>query len=133
MTTIFKLLVNATIAWIAGLAFISVTLYVSNDGADFTTTDLMGFGVMAGVASALLMLAIYLPSLYWLRRRLGGVRPRNRFLLLTGLVCNLPIFLLLAILINRKMSALEAVGFMLTFLIIGASFGLGFTFATTRN
>ena len=29
--------------------------------------------------------------------------------------------------INRKMSATEALGFMLAFLVIGVSFGLGFT------
>jgi len=128
MKTILKLLINAAIAWIVGLAFIGVTLYLSNDGADFTATDLMGFGVMSIVASGLLMLAIYLPSLYWLRRRLKGLHPRNRFVALAGVVCNVSIFLLLAFLINRKMSAAEALGFMLTFLMIGASFGFGFTF-----
>src|SRR5215216_1574239 len=123
-----KLLFNAVVAWAAGFAFISATLYFSNGGADFTTTDVMGFGVLAVVASGLLMLVLYLPSLYWLKRRLGGIKPRISFLLLTGLLCNLPLFIVLLALINRKMVLSEALGFITTFLIIGSVFGLGFTF-----
>ena len=122
-----KLFFTALVAWAVGLAFICATLYFSNGGADFTTTDLMGFGVLAVVASGLLMLALYLPGLYWLKRRRGGVKPRISFVLLTGLFCNLPLFITLMILINRKMSLSEAIGFIVTFLIIGAVFGLGFT------
>jgi hypothetical protein len=123
-----KLFVSALVAWTLGLAFISASLYFSNGGADFTMTDVMGFGVMAVVASGLLMLVLYLPSLYWLKRRRGGVNPRRDFILLTGIVCNLPLFITLLLLINRKMSLSEALGFMATFLIIGVVFGLGFTF-----
>ena len=36
-------------------------------------------------------------------------------------------FITLASLINRKMVLSEALGFMVTFLIIGSVFGLGFT------
>jgi len=130
---IVKLLVNAIIAWLLGLASIAAILYFSNDGADFTVTDLTGFGVMAIVASGLLMLVFYLPSLYWLKRRRGGVKSRKEFLLLTGIVCNLPIFILLLTLINRKMSLSEALGFIATFLIIGSAFGLGFTLAQNER
>lgn len=122
-----KLLFNAVVAWALGIVFIAATLYFSNSGADFTPTDLMGFGVLAVVASGLLMLVLYLPSLYWLKRRRGGVKPRINFMLLTGFFCNLPLFITLMILINRKMSLSEALGFIVTFLIIGSVFGLGFT------
>ena len=124
---LIKLFLLALIAWALGVAFIAITLYFSNGGADFTVTDLMGFGVMAIVASGLLMLALYLPSLYWLKRRRGGVDQRISFMLLTGLVCNLPVFLTLVLLINRKMVLSEALGFIATFLIIGSVFGFGFT------
>src|ERR1043165_416311 len=123
-----KLVLSALVAWTLGLAFICATLYFSNGGADFAMTDIMGFGLMAVVASGLLMLGLYLPGLYWLRRRRGGVNPRRDFILLTGIVCNLPLFTTLLLLINRKMSLSEALGFMATFLIIGVVFGLGFTF-----
>src|SRR5215207_2180959 len=124
---LLKLLFNALIAWALGLAFIAATLYFTNGGAEFTITDLMGFGSLAVAASGLLMLILYLPSLYWLKRRRGGVTPRRDFLLLTGVLCNLPLFIILASLINRKMVLSEALGFMAAFLIIGSVFGLGFT------
>lgn len=122
-----KLFFIALLAWALGIAFIATTLYLSNGGVDFTATDLMGFGVMAVVASGLLMLVLYLPSLYWLKRRHGGVKPRTSFMLLTGVVCNLPVFIALLLLVNRKMVLAEALGFIATFLIIGSVFGFGFT------
>src|SRR5215207_5205777 len=122
-----KLLCNAVIAWALGIAFIAATLYFTNNGSDFTMTDLMGFGSLAIVASGMLMLVLYLPTLYWLKRRRGGVTPRRDFLLLTGILCNVPLFIILASLINRKMVLSEALGFMAAFLIIGSVFGLGFT------
>ena len=124
---LLKLLLNALVAWALGVASIAAILYFSNGGADFTLTDVSGFSVLAIVVSGLLMLALYLPSLYWLRRRRAGVRPRIEFLLLTGLLCNLPVFIFLLTLINRKMVLTEALGFIATFLIIGSVFGLGFT------
>jgi hypothetical protein len=126
---ILKLFLNATIAWALGLVSIAASLYFSNGGSDFTMTDLAGFGVMAIVVSGLLMLVLYLPSLYWLKRRRGGVKPRIEFMLLTGLLCNIPVFIFLLTLINRKMVLSEALGFIATFLIIGSVFGFGFTLA----
>jgi len=124
---IVKLFFSAVFAWALGLAFIATTLYFSNGGADFTVTDVMGFGVLAMVASGLLMLILYLPSLYWLKRRRRGVKPRKDFMLLTGLICNLPLFVTFMMLVNRKMVLSEALGFIATFLIIGSVFGFAFT------
>ena len=130
---VLKLLLNALVAWTLGIAAIATVLYFSNDGADFTVTDLTGFGSMAIVASGLLMLVLYLPSLYWLKRRRGGVNRRLDFVLLTGLLCNVPIMIFLLTLVNRKMVLGEALGFILTFLIIGSAFGLGFTLVTDER
>ena len=130
---IIKLILSAVAAWALGLAFITATLYFINNGADFTATDLMGFGTLAVAASGILMLVLYLPSLYWLRRRKGGIKPRVEFLLLSGLLCNLPVFVILLSLINRKMLLAEALGFMATFAIIGAVFGLGFTWVQAES
>ena len=130
---ILKLFLNATVAWALGLVSIAAILYFTNGGADFTVTDLTGFGVMAIVVSGLLMLVLYLPSLYWLKRRRGGVKPRIEFVLLTGLLCNLPVFIFLFTLINRKMVVSEALGFIATFLIIGSVFGFGFTLAQNKS
>ena len=130
---VLKLFLNALIAWMLGLAAIAAVLYFSNGGADFTVTDLTGFGVMAVVVSGLLMLVLYLPSLYWLKRRRGGVNRRIEFVLLTGLLCNVPLIIFLLALVNRKMVFSEALGFIATFLIIGSAFGLGFTLATDEH
>ena len=130
---LLKLLLNALIAWILGLAGIAAVLYFSNGGVDFTVTDLTGFGVMAVVVSGLLMLVLYLPSLYWLKRRRGGVNRRIEFVLLTGLLCNIPLIIFLLALVNRKMVLSEALRFIATFLIIGSAFGLGFTVATGEH
>jgi hypothetical protein len=124
-----KLLLNAIVAWALGIAVIAAMLFFSNGGADFTMTDITGFGVLAVVASGLLMLVLYLPSLYWLKRRRGGVRPRFEFLLLTGIICNVPLILVLLALVNRKMALSEALGFIVTFLVIGSVFGFGFSVA----
>ena len=130
---LLKLLLNALIAWILGLVGIAAVLYFSNGGVDFTVTDLTGFGVMAVVVSGLLMLVLYLPSLYWLKRRRGGVNRRIEFVLLTGLLCNIPLIIFLLSLVNRKMVLSEALGFIATFLIIGSAFGLGFTVAAGEH
>ena len=122
-----KLFLNAIVAWALGIVVIAILLYFANNGADFTFTDISGFGVLAIVVSGLLMLVLYLPSLYWLKRRHGGVRPRANFLLLTGLICNLPLIIVVLTLVNRKMVLSEALGFIATFLVIGAVFGFGFT------
>ena len=123
-----KLFFSAVVAWIVGVGFIALVLYFKNGGVDFTVTDVSGFGVMAVVASGVLMVVLYLPSLYWLKRRRGGTRPRLEFLLLTGLLCNLPVLVVLVTLVNRRMVLSEALGFIATFVIIGTVFGLGFTF-----
>jgi hypothetical protein len=130
---LLKLFLNALIAWTLGIAAIATVLYFSNGGSDFTVTDLTGFGVMAVVVSGLLMLVLYLPSLYWLKRRRGGITRRLDFVLLTGLLCNVPITIFLLTLVNRKMVIGEALGFILTFLIIGSAFGLGFTLTTDER
>lgn len=131
--TILKLILNAIVAWTIGIAVIAAMLFFANGGADFTVTDITGFGVLAIVISGLLMLVLYLPSLYWLKRRRTGIKRRIDFLLLSGIVCNLPLFIVLLALVNRKMALSEALGFIAIFIVIGAAFGLGFTLAQQES
>lgn len=123
MNKMVKLFLAGVAAWIGGLGVILAVLYFGNGGADFTVTDFTGFGVLFVVVSTLLMLGVYLPGLLWLRRKSSKTL---FFPLFSGVILNLPIFILLVILIGRKVSAPEAVGFMLTFLVAGLVFGLGF-------
>ena len=125
-----KLLFRAVAGWVVGVGFIGLVLYFKNGGVDFTVTDVSGFGVMAVVASGVLMVVLYLPSLYWLKRRRRGTKPRVEFLLLTGLLCNVPVLVVLLTLVERKMVLSEALAFIATFVIIGTVFGFGFTLFT---
>jgi len=132
MKRILKYIASALAAWWAGLLVIGAILYFSNNGSDFTVTDIMGFGVMAIVASGFLMLLIYLPALHFLKRRLLA-QPHLRSALLTGVLCNLPIYIVLTFLAGRKMVLGEALGFMVTFLIIGLVFGFGVAPTSVQN
>ena len=123
---ISKLLISALAAWLVGLVLVAIALYLSNNGADFTLQDFMGFGFLLLPASGLLMVLVYLPGLVWLRQRSIGRQTPVVLPLICGLVLNVPVFVFLAFLIGRKMSAGEALLFMLTFMFIGFTFGLGF-------
>lgn len=118
-----RMFVTAVVAWVSGLVLVSAVLYSSNGGADFSFTDVAGFGGIIIVGSAILLLIYYLPAMFWLRRK--TFRPLS-FAFAGGLIFNLPTFILFYLLIGRKMVASEAILFMLTFLIMGVIFGLGF-------
>lgn len=118
-----RMFLTAIVAWVSGLVLISAVLYFSNAGVDFSFIDIAGFGGIIIIGSAILLLLYYLPAMFWLRRKTS--RPLS-FALAGGLVLNLPTFILFYVLIGRKMVASEAILFMLTFLIMGAIFGLGF-------
>lgn len=129
MKTILRLFLTAIISWLVGLTAIAASLYFRNGGADFTHQDLMGFGLLVIFVSGVLMVAVYAPGLLLLKRHRKGCKPRVLFPLVSGTILNLPIFLILALLIGRKMAASEALLFMFTFLLIGLLFGLGFVWS----
>lgn len=118
-----RIFVTALLAWVSGLVLVCAVLYSVNGGADFSFTDIAGFGGIIIIGSAILMLLCYLPAMFWLRKKTS--RPLS-FVIAGGLILNLPTFILFYLLIGRKMVVSEAFLFMLTFLIMGAIFGLGF-------
>ncbi len=119
---IIRLIAAVISSWLSGLAVIALALYASNDGSDFTLTDISGFGVLFLIVSALLIVVFYLPALLWLENKTGAAQPVwSPFL--TGVVLNIPTFLVLAFLIGRRMVASEALWLMVTFLISGLVFG----------
>ena len=133
MKEIGKIFLSALLAWIAGVAIVAGMLYVSNDGVDFTIVDLTGFAGLLVMGSAVMMLVLYLPAFLWLTRKrsISSIY----FPLLSGVVLNLPAYLVLGFLAGRKMAPAEAVTFMITYLVIGSVFGasLVFTGWTARN
>ena len=68
----------------------------------------------------------YAPSLFWLRKRLGGCKPAVVFPLASAFVLNLPVFLIGLLAIGRTLAPSEALAFIGAFILMGTAFGLGF-------
>ncbi len=81
---------------------------------------------MSLITSSLIFALAYGPSLFWLRRRLGGCKPALAFPVTSALVINLPVFLLGILAIGRTLAASEALAFIGSFVLMGAVFGFGF-------
>ena len=112
-------------SWLLGLSAILLTFCVV-EGANLSSADLKGATVMSLVVAALLFSLAYAPSLFWLRRRLGGCRPAALFPLASALVLNLPVFLIGILAIGRTLAPAEALAFIGAFILMGTAFGLGF-------
>lgn len=82
-----RLLVTAIVAWIAALTVILGVLYFSNGGADFSVTDIAGFGGIVIIGSAILCSSGICQCFY------GCERARGHSCLLLGYysTCPLPI------------------------------------------
>ena len=112
-------------SWLVGLAAILLTFYVV-EGANLSAADVKGATVMSLIVAALLFSLAYAPSLFWLRRRLGGCRPVALFPLASALVLNLPVFLIGILAIGRTLAPAEAFAFIGAFILMGTAFGFGF-------
>ena len=112
-------------SWLIGLAAILLTFYVV-EGANLSAADVKGATVMSLIVAALLFSLAYAPSLFWLRRRLGGCRPIALFPLASALVLNLPVFLIGILAIGRTLAPAEAFAFIGAFILMGTAFGFGF-------
>lgn len=111
-----KLLSISLVSWLLGLLLLMLTLTFSVN--DATVTSL--------VMTALLFSLAYAPSLFWLRRRMGGCRPALLFPLSSAIVLNLPVFLIEILAIGRTLAPSEALACIGAFLLMGTVFGLGF-------
>ena len=125
MTTRKKLIGVAFISWGACLITVLSAIFVS-DGWTISVPDLLGAASSTLVASAVVIVLLYTPGLFWLKRRQGGCRPASWFPLACALVFNAPIFLITALMAGKSMVVVEAFIFMAAFLVLGAAFGLGF-------
>ena len=112
-------------SWLLGLSAILLTFSVL-EGESLSVTDVKGATLMSLMTAALIFSLAYAPSLFWLRRKLGGCRPAAVFPLASGLVLNLPVFLIGLLAIGRTLAATEAFAFIGAFVLMGAAFGLGF-------
>ena len=112
-------------SWLVGLSAILLTFCVV-EGANLSAADVKGATVMSLIVAALLFSLAYAPSLFWLRRRLGGCRPVALFPLASAFVLNLPVFLIGILAIGRTLAPSEALAFIGAFILMGTAFGLGF-------
>ncbi|MEP6741188.1 MAG: hypothetical protein ABJB61_01720 [bacterium] len=112
-------------SWLLGLSII-VLAFALIEGSTLSISNIKGVTVVSLVITALLFSLAYAPSLFWLRKRLGGCRPAAIFPLASAFVINLPVFLIGILAIGRTLAAAEAFAFISAFVLMGAVFGLGF-------
>ena len=112
-------------SWLLGLSAILLTFSVL-ESESLSATDVRGATLISLMTAALIFSLAYAPSLFWLRRRLGGCKPAVVFPLASAVVINLPVFLIGLFAIGRTLPATEAFAFIGAFVLMGAAFGLGF-------
>ena len=102
-----KLVSISLVSWLFGLLLILSRFFVAG-----------GQELSATVTS--------MPSLSWLRQRMGGCRPALLFPLASAIVLNVPVFLIEILAIGRTLSPYDALACIMAFLLMGTVFGLGF-------
>ena len=120
-----KLISISFASWLLGLLAI-LFVFVVVEGESLSATDLKGVTITSLIIAALLFSLAYAPSLFWLRKRLGGCRPAALFPLVSALIINLPVFLIGILAIGRTLGAAEAFAFIGAFILMGTAFGVGF-------
>jgi hypothetical protein len=120
-----KLLSISLGSWLLGLATILLTFSMVA-GEKLSTADIKGATLTTLILAALLFSLAYAPSLFWLRKRLGGCRPALVFPFASAIVLNLPVFLIGILAIGRTLALSEALACISAFILMGAVFGWGF-------
>ena len=105
------------VSWLFGLLILS-RFFVDGQGLSVTVTSM--------IMAALLFSLAYAPSLFWLRKRMGGCRPALLFPLASAVVLNTPVFLIEILAIGRTLAPSDALACIVAFLLMGTVFGLGF-------
>ena len=116
-----KLLSISLGSWLLCLLAILLTFSLAKGAKGFQHTT-----VSSLIVTALLFSLAYAPSLYWLRKRMGGCKPAVLFPLASAVVLNLPVFLIEFFAIGRTLAPSEAFACIGSFLLMGAVFGLCF-------
>jgi hypothetical protein len=120
-----KLICISIGSWLIGLSAILFT-FVLVEGESLSRADIKGATITSLLIAALLFSLAYAPSLFWLRKRLGGCRPKALFPVTSALVINLPVFLIGILAIGRTLGPAEAFAFIGAFVLMGTAFGLAF-------
>src|SRR5258705_13653035 len=99
-----KLICISLGSWLVGLSAI-LCMFVVVEGESLAASDLKTATVTSLAITALLFSLAYAPSLYWLRKRLGGFSPAPLFPVASSLVFNLPVFLIWIFAIGKTLGA----------------------------
>jgi hypothetical protein len=120
-----KLLSISIGSWLMALMLLLLTFSII-EGQGLSQTDVRGATVLSLTISALVFSLAYAPSLFWLRRVMGGCRPVALFPLASAIVLNIPVFLIEILAIGRTLQPAEAFACIGAFVLMGTVFGLGF-------
>jgi hypothetical protein len=120
-----KLLSISLGSWLLALLSILLTFSIVQ-GQSLTATDVHSVPATSMIVAALIFSLAYAPTLFWLRKRLGGCRPASLFPFMSAVVLNLPVFLIEILAIGRTLRPSEALACIGAFLLMGTVFGLGF-------
>jgi uncharacterized membrane-anchored protein YitT (DUF2179 family) len=120
-----KLIAISLGSWLLALSILLLTFFLV-EGETLSTADIKGAAITSLIIVALLFSLAYAPSLFWLRKRLGGCRPAALFPLASAVVLNLPVFLIGILAIGRTLGTAEAFAFIGAFVLMGTAFGLAF-------
>ncbi|HZJ43941.1 MAG TPA: hypothetical protein VFD63_09250 [Pyrinomonadaceae bacterium] len=120
-----KLLSISIGSWLLALMLLLTTFSIF-EGQGLNQTDVRGATVVSLTISALVFSLAYAPSLFWLRKVMGGCRPAVLFPLASAIVLNIPVFLIEILAIGRTLQPTEAFACIGAFLLMGTVFGLGF-------
>jgi uncharacterized membrane-anchored protein YitT (DUF2179 family) len=112
-------------SWLLGLSVLLLTFFVV-EGESLRKAGIKSATITSLIIAALLFSLAYAPSLFWLRKRLGGCRPAAVFPFASALIINLPVFLIGILAIGRTLGAAEAFAFIGAFVLMGTAFGLAF-------
>jgi uncharacterized membrane-anchored protein YitT (DUF2179 family) len=122
---VMKLISISLGSWLIGLSTILLTFFLV-EGENLSAADIKGATITSLIVAALLFSLAYAPSLFWLRKRLGGCRPVVLFPLASALILNLPVFLIGILAIGRTLGTAEAFAFIGAFVLMGTAFGFAF-------
>jgi uncharacterized membrane-anchored protein YitT (DUF2179 family) len=122
---LMKLISISLGSWLVGISAILLA-FVVVEGESLSATALKGATITSLIVAALLFSLAYAPSLFWLRKRLGGCRPAALFPVASALILNLPVFLIGILAIGRTLATAEAFAFIGSFVLMGTAFGLAF-------
>ncbi|HEU4389623.1 MAG TPA: hypothetical protein VFV34_17595 [Blastocatellia bacterium] len=119
-----KLTLIAVGAWIAGVStFVLLSFLIAERPS---LTDIAGITVLSVIAVGVNTSLVYVPGLYWLRRRRGSCEPAIVFAGAAGLVLNIPAIVLAVLQSGATMGTTEALLFAAMMIVAGSVFGFAF-------